>query len=82
MAGTTIIITFAVECTNPGIQHGYTDLSPPESEIFAAQLTKQYNESLYIYCKEGYYMDGPNVAYCQASGQWTQLPTCRGKSSG
>ena len=33
-----------------------------------------------IYCHQGYYMEGHNIASCQANGDWTHLPTCRGKS--
>ena len=28
----------------------------------------------------GYYLEGSNAASCQANGEWTRLPTCRGKS--
>ena len=66
----------------PVIEHGYTDLTPSEVDIVeGAELPKKrYNESIRVYCGQGFYMVGPNVALCQGDGQWTQLPICRGKS--
>ena len=49
-----IMATSAVECPNPRIVHGYTELSPParDDEEYLigsiSQLSKKYNETLQV----------------------------------
>ena len=63
----------------PDITNGYTDMTPGESDVVVGELPKaSYNDSITIFCDQGFYMDGPNVSFCGELGEWTELPMCRG----
>ena len=70
-----------MECTAPSIENGISELSVREWEYSPGVPAKVvFNNTISVYCNEGYYMTGPNTTRCQPNGEWTELPVCNGET--